>query len=55
MYFPPVTSLPVVNEDWGKALRWFRYRRGHGGLTENSAFSEILQIDLNSFLIGTRI
>ena len=38
-----------------KALRWFRYRRGDGGLTENSSFSEILQIDLNGFLIGTRI
>lgn len=30
--------------------QWFRYRKGDGGLTENSSFSEILQLDLNSFL-----
>ncbi|MGA0560338.1 hypothetical protein ACO2Q8_26985 [Larkinella sp. VNQ87] len=29
---------------------WFRYRKGDGGLTEPSSFSEILQLDLNSFL-----
>ncbi|MGA0560339.1 hypothetical protein ACO2Q8_26990 [Larkinella sp. VNQ87] len=29
---------------------WFRYRKGDGGLTEPSSFSEILQLDLNAFL-----
>ncbi|WP_421827407.1 hypothetical protein [Larkinella sp.] len=33
-----------------KTGQWFRYRKGDGGLTENSSFSEILQLDLNSFL-----
>jgi Uma2 family endonuclease len=30
--------------------QWLRYRKGNGGLTENSSFTEILQLDLNSFL-----
>ncbi|MRS64247.1 hypothetical protein [Larkinella terrae] len=33
-----------------KTAEWFRYRKGDGGLIENSSFSEILQLDLNSFL-----
>ncbi len=33
-----------------KTSEWFRYRKGDGGLTENASFSEILQLDLNSFL-----
>ncbi|KAA9349966.1 MULTISPECIES: hypothetical protein [Larkinella] len=33
-----------------KTDQWFRYRKGDGGLTEPSSFSEILQLDLNSFL-----
>lgn len=32
------------------ALQWYRYRRGDGGLTTESSFSDILQLDLNSFL-----
>ena len=31
-----------------KTKEWFRYRKGD--LTESSSFSEILQLDLNSFL-----
>ncbi|RRA99967.1 hypothetical protein [Larkinella rosea] len=33
-----------------KTAEWFRYRKGDGGLAESSSFSEILQLDLNSFL-----
>ncbi|MFC5410984.1 hypothetical protein ACFPMF_16815 [Larkinella bovis] len=33
-----------------RTQQWLRYRKGDGGLTENSSFSEILQLDLNSFL-----
>jgi hypothetical protein len=35
-----------------KTAEWFRYRKGDGGLTEPSSFSEILQLNLNSFLNG---
>lgn len=30
--------------------QWLRYRKGDGGLTTESSFSDILQLDLNSFL-----
>ena len=30
--------------------RWYRYRKGDGGLTTESSFSDILQLDLNAFL-----
>ncbi|MCX6214311.1 hypothetical protein [Spirosoma sp.] len=30
--------------------KWLRYRFGDGGLTTESSFSEILNLDLNSFL-----
>lgn len=30
--------------------RWLRYRLGDGGLTTESSFSDILQVDLNTFL-----
>jgi hypothetical protein len=33
-----------------KAHQWYRYRFGDGGLTTESSFSEILQLDLNQFL-----
>ncbi|RRA99966.1 hypothetical protein [Larkinella rosea] len=33
-----------------RTYQWLRYRKGDGSLTENSSFSEILQLDLNSFL-----
>lgn len=33
-----------------KTHQWFRYRFGDGGLTTESSFSEILQLDLNQFL-----
>jgi len=33
-----------------RAEKWLRYRFGDGGLTTESSFSEILQLDLNSFL-----
>lgn len=29
---------------------WFRYKKGDGGLTTESSFSDILTLDLNSFL-----
>lgn len=32
------------------AGQWYRYSKGDGGLTTESSFSEILQIDLNQFL-----
>lgn len=32
------------------AGQWFRYRKSDGGLTTESSFSEILQVDLNTFL-----
>ncbi len=32
------------------ALQWFCYRKGDGGLITESSFSDILQLDLNSFL-----
>ncbi|GAB3316570.1 hypothetical protein GCM10027299_07000 [Larkinella ripae] len=33
-----------------KTNDWFRYRKDDGGLTEKTAFSDILQLDLNGFL-----
>lgn len=33
-----------------KTQQWLRYRFGDGGLTTESSFSEILQLDLNAFL-----
>lgn len=33
-----------------KTQQWLRYRFGDGGLTTESSFSEILQVDLNPFL-----
>ena len=33
-----------------KTRHWFRYRLGDGGLTTESSFSDILQLDLNQFL-----
>lgn len=32
-----------------RTKHWFRYRKGDGGLTTESSFSDILQFDLNSF------
>ncbi len=34
-----------------KTQQWFRYRFGDGGLTTESSFSELLNLDLNEFLI----
>lgn len=34
-----------------KTQHWFRYRFGDGGLTTESSFSEILQLDLNQYLV----
>lgn len=34
-----------------KTQQWLRYRLGDAGQATESSFSEILQIDLNSFLI----
>ena len=34
-----------------KTQQWHRYRFGDGGLTAESSFSEILQLDLNQFLL----
>lgn len=31
--------------------QWLRYRKGDGGLTTESSFSEILNLDLNQFLL----
>ncbi len=33
-----------------RTSQWLRYRKGDGGLTTESSFSDILQLDLNSFL-----
>ena len=33
-----------------KTEQWYRYRFGDGGLTTESSFSEILNLDLNTFL-----
>lgn len=33
-----------------RTSKWLRYRFGDGGLTTESSFSEILQLDLNLFL-----
>ncbi|WP_041616383.1 hypothetical protein [Spirosoma linguale] len=33
-----------------KTQQWLRYRFGDGGLTTESSFSEILNLDLNTFL-----
>ncbi|RRB00027.1 hypothetical protein [Larkinella rosea] len=33
-----------------KTLQWLRYRKGDAGLTTESSYSEILQINLNDFL-----
>jgi len=33
-----------------KTHQWHRYRFGDGGLTTESSFSEILQLDLNAFI-----
>ncbi|MVM38719.1 hypothetical protein GO730_16140 [Spirosoma sp. HMF3257] len=33
-----------------KTHQWYRYRLGDGGLTTESSFSDILQLDLNTFL-----
>ncbi|QDK77956.1 hypothetical protein EXU85_04865 [Spirosoma sp. KCTC 42546] len=33
-----------------KTQQWYRYRFGDGGLTTESSFSDILQLDLNTFL-----
>jgi len=32
------------------ALKWYRYQKGDGGLTESSSYSELLSMDLNAFL-----
>ncbi|GAB3990929.1 hypothetical protein GCM10028807_19360 [Spirosoma daeguense] len=32
--------------------QWLRYRKGDGGLPTESSFSDILNLDLNSFLTG---
>jgi len=29
---------------------WYRYRKGDGGLTESSSYSDILNMDINQFL-----
>ena len=34
-----------------KTQQWLRYRVGNGGLTEPTSFSEVLQLDLNAFLL----
>ncbi|SFD81724.1 hypothetical protein [Spirosoma endophyticum] len=34
-----------------RTSKWLRYRFGDGGLTTESSFSEILQLDLNQFLV----
>lgn len=34
-----------------KTQQWFRYRFGDGGLLTESSFSEILNLDLNQFLL----
>ncbi|GAB3963947.1 hypothetical protein GCM10028806_00730 [Spirosoma terrae] len=34
-----------------KTQQWLRYRFGDGGLTTESSFSEILNLDLNQFLL----
>ncbi len=34
-----------------KTQQWYRYRFGDGGLTTESSFSEVLNLDLNSFLL----
>ncbi|SFD81475.1 PDDEXK family nuclease [Spirosoma endophyticum] len=34
-----------------KTEQWYRYRFGDGGLTTESSFSEILNLDLNTFLL----
>lgn len=31
--------------------QWFRYRKGDGGLTTESSYSDVLGMDLNQFLI----
>lgn len=33
-----------------KTWQWLRYRKGDGGLTEANSFSDVLRLDLNSFL-----
>lgn len=33
-----------------KTRQWYRYRFGDGGLTTESSFSDILNLDLNAFL-----
>lgn len=33
-----------------KTEQWLRYRKGDGGLLTETAFSEILNLDLNQFL-----
>lgn len=33
-----------------KAHQWYKYRKATGGITEDSAYSDLLQIDLSSFL-----
>lgn len=33
-----------------KAQQWLRYRLGDGGVATNSSFSEVLQVDLSTFV-----
>ena len=33
-----------------KTQEWFRYRPGSGSLTETTAYSDVLKLDLNQFL-----
>jgi hypothetical protein len=33
-----------------KAHQWYKYRKATGGITDSSAFSDLLQIDLSLFL-----
>jgi len=34
-----------------KTEKWLRYRKGDGGQATESSFSDVLQLDLNSFLL----
>ena len=34
-----------------KTEKWLRYRKGDGGQAIESSFSEVLQLDLNAFLL----
>ena len=33
-----------------KTQQWLRYRKGDGGVATESAFSEVLQLDLKAFV-----